>query len=180
MADFCTLANAKAWAKVSVADDDALITSIVSSVTSEFQRYLGRDFLTASFVERYDGNDMPSLRTRQYPITAVSALTIGGVSIPLAASSEGVGYMFNDEWMFLYGFLFTRGLQNISLSYTAGYSVVPTSLDIAAREQVTYEYLKRNRIGEISRNIGGQVVSFQITEFAEGVQQVLDQFRRKM
>jgi hypothetical protein len=79
----------------------------------------------------------------------------------------------------LRGFRFCRGVQNVQISYTAGYSSVPLDLKQAAIEAFALAYRQRVRIGEKSNSMSGQVtIAFDMSDVPPRSLAVFNQYRR--
>jgi hypothetical protein len=79
----------------------------------------------------------------------------------------------------LRGFRFSRGVQNVAISYTAGYASVPLDLKQAALEAFALTYRQRTHIGEKSNSMGGQVtLSFDMSDVPPRSMTVIGQYRR--
>lgn len=72
-----TVANFKSYIGLTSTDDDALIGYLISRATDAIEKYCNRVLRSADYREFYDGNGERELLLRQYPITDVSALSIG-------------------------------------------------------------------------------------------------------
>jgi len=198
--DFTDLASCKAWLKIPTANvtDDGILNALIPQVTGEFLAFLSRDiFSTAYVAERRNGTGQTRLTLKQFPVTAVASLTVDGQAIQPAANSQAAGFMFDDRELYLnqltgvgagYGYNlsggpgFSRGLLNVVVSYTAGYTAgdpVLLELKNAATQQVAYEYMRRNRIGEQSKTLGqAQTVSYLTDPFDPVVFSILKRHRR--
>jgi len=178
-----------AYADMSVAEK-GIIDGLATSVQDAMEREMGRKIYTAAYTERYNGHGGTELTLKQSPITAVTTLKIDEAVIPAAANSNSSGYMFNDDTIslmqgmnsqYIPGFAasrFARGNRNIYVVYTAGYSTVPTDLQLAAMEQAAYEYVSRQRIGQKSTTVQQQTISFNTEPFLPGVQRTLNRYKR--
>ena len=70
-------------------------------------------------------------------------------------------------------------MQNIQLSYSAGYPSVPLDLKQAAIEAFALTYRQRVRIGEKSNSMSGQVnVSFDMGDVPPRSMAIFSQYRR--
>lgn len=199
--DFTDLTSVKRWLQITVANttDNDILTALVSQVTDEFLSFLSRDiFSTAYVAERRNGTGQRRLTLKQFPVTAVASLVIDNQTIQPAPNPTALGYMFDDREIYLnqltgvgagYGYNlsggpgFSRGLLNVVIAYTAGYSScdpVLSELKNAATQQVAYEYMKRNRIGEKSKTLGqAQTVSYQTDPFDPVVLAILNRHKRR-
>ena len=169
--DLTTLANVKQWLGIGddiLADDD-MLARLVSATSTYVTAYLGRSVLSGSYAEQCTVGAGYQLTPENWPITAISSLTINGNAIP--ASPDGIqdGYVFTDKTVFLNGYTFgfanfaqwTRYL-NVTLQYTAGYASVPLDLEQAVINLIALRYQEKERIGQRSKSIAGEMVSFNL------------------
>jgi hypothetical protein len=178
--DLCTLDQVKAYlpAMQNVTTDDSLLSGLITAISAFMATYCSRVFQNASYQESYSGQHTRRLTLRQFPVTAVSSLSISGMSIP--ASPDGVqpGYVWDQYGIDLIGYYFTRGRGNIAVSYTAGYSQPPADLSQACVELVALDYLERTRLGYKSKGVERETVTFITEPMPARVQAILDRCRR--
>lgn len=143
--DLTTLANAKSWLGITSTTDDQALSRLISQVSQVIRAYCSRaSFLSKTYNETYDGQGSRFINLRQWPVTNVAALAVGGTSIVAGTygsngTPQNSGYFF-DAWdgvsagrpakLSLLGYSFYEGLQNISVSYTAGYLVAGEAQNI--------------------------------------------------
>jgi hypothetical protein len=165
--DLVALADVKAWLDVTTDDDDDLLGSLITQVSRASLAYLGRAaILPATYVETRDGANDTEIVLRQWPVTAISALTIDGVTIapapPLTAGgSRQSGYVLEAadlappghmQRLALRGKIFPRGLQNVTVIYSAGYQVTSEPASVPA--STPYEILAQAPYGDWASNAG--------------------------
>jgi hypothetical protein len=178
--DLTTLANVKAWLSppLTTTTDDALLTRLVTAASQFIQSWLNRAIASQAYTETRNGYGATRLFLRNRPVTAIASLAVGGVAIPPCASAaSGAGYLFDDSSVYLVGYAFTRGFQNVTVAYTAGYAVTPPEIEQACIELVALRYKERDRIGHVSKSLAGETVSFTQKDMPADVQTVLDQYR---
>ena len=182
--DLCTLADLKAWLPNQGSNDDtnlqALITDGSAIILNE---YMNRPHILSSVLgtvsDTYDGNGSDRLLPKSFPIISVSAVTIDSASIPASTGPLVAGFTFDARRVLLRGFRFCRGVQNVSLTYTAGYSSVPVDLKRAAIEAFALAYRQRTHIGEKSNSLGGRVtIRFDMSAVPPRSMTVFNQYRR--
>ena len=178
MTDLTTLANVKQWLGVTSSTDDAFLGRLISFASAFVQNYINRNILIASYSEIYDGKGGYALMLPNYPITAVSSLTIDGVSIPAASSPLVSGYTFNSARITLNGYRFNSGYDNVAINYTAGFATVPLDLEQAVIEIIGFKYREISRIGKTSENLAGQSTSFSQADIPPTAKTILQQFKR--
>jgi len=115
---------------------------------------------------------------RNFPVLNVSSVSVDGVAIPLAQSSRQDGYQFNDIGVYLNGYTFTRGLQNVAIAYTAGYPEPPVDIKQAVTELVAMRFRERDRIGVSSKSIAGENMSFTVADMPDSVKTILHNYRK--
>lgn len=180
MADLTTLANVKSWLKITTTTDDALLQRLLSAASDYIQTWLNRVVPTASYSDAYDGPGGSRLMLPNYPITAVSSVSIDGQVIPQSTSPTTPGWVFNSTSIVLRGgtWRFTEGVQNISVSYTAGYPTVPSEIEQACIELVSRRYKERDRIGVTSKTLAAETISYSQKDMSEGIATTLKQYRK--
>jgi hypothetical protein len=181
--DLCTVAELKSWLPNQGNNDDVTLQSLITNASLQVLQYIDRPHLLSSVLgpltENYDGNDSDRLLPRNYPVISVSSLSIDGVSIPAATTATTAGYLWDGRRILLRGFRFCRGVQNVQLSYAAGYPSVPLDLKQAALEAFALTYRQRVRIGEKSNSMSGQVnVSFDMGDVPPRSLAIFSQYRR--
>ena len=97
------------------------------------QTWLNRRIAVADYVEVRDGNGGQSLQFACFPVSAMLSLTIDGIAIPPApplSPSTGpiAGYIFSPTQLSVRGYRFTRRIQNVAFTYTAGYPSTPPEI----------------------------------------------------
>jgi hypothetical protein len=136
--DLVTLPQAEAWLQ-QTADPGNLIAGLVSAVSTQIQNFVGYQFASASYTRTFNGNGGQKMLLPDRPVTAVASLTIDGIAVPAGAVGATPGYLFDNKFLYLYGggvggsmgrnwrgsYVFTRDVQNVTVTYTAGYATVP-------------------------------------------------------
>jgi hypothetical protein len=178
--DLTTLDNVKGWLSppLTTTGDDALLTRLVTAASQFIQTWLNRAIASQTYSETRDGNGGQRLVFANTPVTAVASLTIDGGAIPSAPSPHWRGYIFGATTLYLQGCRFEPGFQNVVVSYTAGYESTPPEIEQACIELVTLRYKERDRIGQVSKNLAGEVVAFTQKDMPADVQTLIDQYRR--
>lgn len=176
--DLTTLANVKQWLNVSINTDDLLLTRLITATSGFIQSYLNRQLISQIYIENRSGNNGNLMLFANYPATAVSAVTIDGTAIPSAPDVKTAGYRFDSVSIFLNGYAFTRGFNNCVLSYTAGYSSIPLEIEQACFELIGLRYKERDRIGHVSKSLGGETVAFVQKDMTDDVKTILKNYKK--
>src|SRR5579872_5031001 len=139
--DLTWLAQVKSFAEVKSSADDQIISDQITSFSRWVLTYCGKDTLNSvqSFTEVYNGNGQRKMFLRNSPIQSLVSVTVGPLTLPLSTgfNVSGVaidqsmksivlicgssGVFSSNVYPPIGGLGFTKGLQNVQVSYTAGY-----------------------------------------------------------
>jgi hypothetical protein len=173
--DLTNLANVKLWLGITSTDDDVQLARLITAASDFVAQYCSRSFVSTAVTDRkYHGNGNSTLVLRNWPIISVQSLAIDGVTVP------ATNYTFFDRMIYLTNGVFTKGLANVSVNYTAGYAVVPFGLEQAVIELIVFKYREKERIGHASKQLAGEVVSFIIADLHPAIKKALDQYSDKV
>ena len=180
--DLTTLAEVKAWLQTGhnafPVTDDGLLTRLITAASQYIQSWLSRPIALAGYFEVRDGTGGEALQFACFPVVEVQSLTIGDQAIPRAASTRAAGYAFSPMQLFVRGYRFIRGVQNVAFSYTAGYPSIPPDIAQACIELVALRYRERTRIGEVSKSLGGaETVTYAQKDLSDAIKTLLQQYR---
>lgn len=160
-------------------DEQALIQRLVTAASDFIQTHLNRAFNSASYTEYRNGTGGVTLVFSDYPVTAVSSVTIDGQVVALSADRIAPGYVFSDSVLYLVGGLkFTKGIQNVKVVYTAGYAEIPFDIAQVTIDLVGRKYKERKRIGLVSENIGQQTITYAKTDLTDEFKSLLRQYQK--
>lgn len=179
--DLTSTAAVKAYLGITETAADGLIAKLVAAVSHAVATYCDRSFASSSCTYVTSGKGGTSLVLPESPVTAVTSLTIDGATVGARTFVGGAGYVLMSPVLMLDGGLrFTRGIANVSVAYTAGYSEIPADLDFAVVETVASWFKRRMRVDEQSKSIGaaGETVSFAMGEMPQAARFIVDQYRR--
>ena len=177
MADLATLVDVKLWLGITGPADDAQLSRLITAVSASVVSYLGRSVVSDSYVETRNGHGRFTLALANLPIISVDAVTINDIDIPERPSTTDVGFTFDEQLLYLAGYCFTRGRQNVVVEYTAGYDTAPVDLTQAVIDIVGLKYRGKDRIGETMKVLGNQNISF-VRDTPPDILRVLNQYRR--
>ncbi|NTF67968.1 hypothetical protein [Rhizobium rhizogenes] len=154
--DLVTLDQAYAWLGITPGSDDVNLQLAISAYSQLISTWCSRAFVVSSFSEVYDGRDNARLMVKNYPISAVASLAINGIPVLQATSTFGPGFLFNKRSVDLMGgAIFYRGLENIAITYTAGYDPIPYDLQMACLDWMKASYLSADRDPSLSSRRAG-------------------------
>jgi hypothetical protein len=175
--DLTDLATVKAWLGLPAdpgASDD-LLAGLITAASGFVGGYLGRNLISADYVEVHDGNGAGWMLLRQAPITAVQSVSFAGATVTDAAdpTSGAPGVLFDGRRLSLLGYRFPYGAP-VVVRYTAGYASPPAAVMQAVGELVGEAFRRRDRIGQSSKSLGGQeTVSFQTSDMNATIKAML-------
>lgn len=168
------------------AQDDRL-QLLIEVASGQIQRYCDRTFgVEAIADELHDGDDSNILRLDCTPIIAVTALAIEGSAIAPAEVKVYPDYIRLEEGeeysarLRSTGRIFPRGLQNITVSYTAGYVAVPPDISHACCLQVSHLLNTVTKQGVMNETnpTAGTTTAFVMADLASGVKAICNRHRR--
>jgi len=140
--DLANLADLKTWLDIAGNDDDLLLSQLITQLSRALLSILDRPpIIPAAYSEIYDGGNELSIVLRQWPINAILSCSINGVELPLApllvaGASYQFGYVLDGSDVAPPGRMqrlslrrrrFSCGLQNVAVSYSAGYQITGES-----------------------------------------------------
>lgn len=136
LVDLVTLTQAKTYLGATSANvpADSLLGDLITGVSEQIQSYLSRNIPSQTYTVTLNGNGQDRISLPNTPITAVLALSVDGVAKSPAVNATAAGYVFSDTQVMLRGDRFSRGVQNVALTYTAGFAVIPPDLVNATLE----------------------------------------------
>lgn len=178
MADLTTLAAVKAKLRITSTGDDTLLGTLITQASGFIQAWLNRTFASQSYTEVRDGTGNPVMMFANYPVTAVSSVTVNDIAVPLATNTSDTGYRFDSTRLMLNTDVFPRGFGNVTVTYTAGYASTPAEIDGACADLVAYKYRELERIGHSSKSIQGETVAFITADMPPAVKTILNNYRK--
>lgn len=175
--DLITVDNVKEYLGIQGNTDDSLLARLVSACSAAAASYTSRKILTTVHTFICNGNGRAVLALPQYPVTQVSSVMVGDTVVPASQSMTDSGYVVSGDIIYLRGYEFSHGIQNVKVVYTAGYTTCPLDLAQATVEWVSSVYKRRHRIDEESKNLQGMVVSFSTDSIPKPVKAVLNLYK---
>lgn len=128
-----SLAAAKAYLKLQVSVDDETIEDLINASSSAIENYCKRRFKEQTYLEEeFDGTGKSHLLLDQYPVKSIGAVTIDGNLL-----TPGQYKVKKRNGILLHnGGIWPRGEINVTVSYTAGYTEIPSDLELACKHLV--------------------------------------------
>ena len=143
--DLVSLVNLKCWLDVSGTNDDVLLARLITQISRAILNVIDRPTILPSvFTEIRDGGNEVSIMLRQWPVIGVSSCIVNGITVPpspalTAGASSQIGYVLEApdaappggmQRLSMRHLFFTCGLQNIMVTYNAGYQITNESVAI--------------------------------------------------
>jgi len=165
-------------------DKDDLIDNLINRSYKALEAHIGKAILSASYTEYYDGDGQDILILDNYPIISVDSLymdsardfaadTLIAVADYVIYAKQGTIRLLNDET------IFAHGIQNIKITYTAGYAAIPNDLALACIMHVSHILQKAGAEGHLSMSLGGLSKSFDMTQIPLAVKTLLEPYRKR-
>ena len=180
--DLTTLVAVKAWLPDmgGVTTSDALLAQLISAASTFVCNYTGRaSFGVTAYAEDYDGAGHSFLLLRQWPVTDIVGISIGGVATSAAFHLQPPIPGGGNQRLSLIGAVFPRGRANITIRYSAGYAAPPADVAQATIELAAERFKTRDRIGQTSKTLGGQeTTAFSTAAMSPTVAALLAPYRR--
>lgn len=126
--DLTTWARYKTYFGITADTTQAMVQQLISRASDHAVRWLGRGFSRQVYTDqRLNGTGTRRIMLPDTPIISVASVSVGGVDVPVSADAISLGYQFDSEMLYAFGFSFTRGLRNVMVSWTAGFTSSQTA-----------------------------------------------------
>lgn len=161
---------------------DALLTRLITAASAFIESWLSRTIAVTAYTQTFNGNGGNVLFFPHRPVTAITSVQVNTTTIALASDAVSAGYAFDDTSLYLRGYTFDRGLQNVAVSYSAGLSSnaptdVPSDLQQACIELVALKYRRLENEGVASKAMAGETTTYVVSDMPKPVQTLLMQYR---
>jgi uncharacterized phiE125 gp8 family phage protein len=173
-----SLNDLKDYLSIKTTADDGILLRILLAASAWFESKVGRTLASSVYTEAQDGNGTRTIIPRHYPVTSVASVVIDGQTVPPSTSVDVSGWVHSGDVIKLRGFVAYSGTANVEVVYTAGYPVIPADITQAVIEVAADRYRSRTRVGEVSKSMGGESVSFVTFTIPASVQSVIESYRR--
>jgi hypothetical protein len=162
----------------SSADADILL-QMANAAATGMETWMNRVIQQHAVTGAVDGNGKSMLLWQDYPVTAVSSVSINGIAVSPATDYTGLGYRFDSTRLVLQaGQAFCRGMMNVALSYTAGFAVIPADLLQACLESAALKFRQRAQIGVSAKSLAGETITFVQADFPKSALLVMQNYKR--
>lgn len=178
--DLVTVAQVKSYLGIKDVDAsaDVLLQTLITAASVWMVNQLHRPIKQGTFTDKLNGDNTAAITLPRAPVTAISSLKIDGEPIDVQTIVNEPGYVLLNNRVYLVGYLFTAGVANIEVSYTAGYTTVPEDLVLGCLDLVAYVYRSRDRHGVQSRSVpSGETITFRAEDVPFMTKFALDAYR---
>ncbi len=153
--DLIQLTDLKAYLGVASPNDDSTIGALITQISRAILNYINRSFvLPKNMVEAYDGRGRERLMLRNWPVGSVTSVYVDGQLIPAAplpapSVTPGTGWLLEQsddeppgamQSIYLVGYCFSKGRQNVVVSYRAGYEILAEAASVPASAPFTVTF----------------------------------------
>lgn len=166
--------------------DNALLQILVDAASDGFAGACGRNFGRLQYTERRNGTGTYKLVLINYPVLSIDSLSLIGPRTTATTSDlrtplvEDVDFIFDSRGTIqLLMSCFPKGVGNVEAVYQAGFATVPSDLKHAATKWCAMRYREFERLGERSRAIGGETVSFDLGDMPPDVAAIVNRYSSK-
>lgn len=140
--ELTSLAAVKGWLSLPSSNDDVLLGRLIRQVSGSALNHLQRPSLTRrTYTELRGGSGAKALTLRNWPVVDITSLQIDGAIIAAASSATTAGYTLetwdgtaagNPQQITLNGYTFSRGNNNVTIVYDAGYCLTDQPYTVMA------------------------------------------------
>lgn len=173
--DFASLDDVRAWLNFTANNtaNDGDLSRLITACSLAMLRFMQRDIVQQTRTDTFNGNGGPVQALRAGPVARVKSVVVN--NLPLDSGD----FTCDDFAVYLLnGRRFPRGLQNVQVTYVAGYDSVPVDLQQACIETVGLRWRERDRIGQSSKAMQGETTAFTITDFPPQVLTLMRSYQR--
>ena len=157
-----TLGDYKTALDITGNTEDTKLTQYASEIEAKVQNYIGREIeLITEITEMYDGNGGHYLMPKQWPVYEITSVEIYDGTTAGVESWDtwvlGTDYdrlFYRDGYIYVDGATFPEGVENIRLTYDAGYETTPNDIQNACKKlmKLTYMKIDHNLLGVSSKS----------------------------
>lgn len=165
MSQLCALQDVKTYMGKTDTNSDTALNALITNVSAAIETYCNRTFASTSYTETRNGGCGQKMYLANGPVTAVSSLSVNGQSVPLAPDAVSYGFVFDSMMVYIRPGSggsgggpqeFCKGIQNVTVQYTAGYTSIPNDITQACVLWVVYLFGKRDRLDKRNETLGQQ------------------------
>ncbi|HMX42100.1 MAG TPA: phage head-tail connector protein [Elusimicrobiota bacterium] len=175
-----SLAEAKTFLKISASSEDSVIEDFINRASIWANDYTGRRLKSRSNSDVYDGDGSDILLLRDYPVNAVTLFQIVDEPVPLIIYEDFSLNAENGIIKTKNGRMITKGFQNVTITYTAGYSTPPETIKEAVLLYVGHLYRRQyadQKFGVQSETVGDRTTTYGSDDIIPKAKALLNPYR---
>lgn len=179
---------AEAQLVLGISGNDDKLRFLLNFATDFIEKYTGRritqTIYTGATAEKLDGNGTKDLFLKNYPVSAISLVEFNatGANEDQWETVDQKNYFYDsDTGILSFTYSTTKGHGNYRVSYTGGYSPVPSDLKTACIFLAGEAFKRGGSMGIKSESLGDHSIVFDASLMSqEGsvVKSVLNRYRR--
>ncbi len=163
--------------------DDNLLQRMITALSEAIDRDLGRNIKAANYTEVRSGEGTKLMFVLNPPIISVTSVYVDGVLIPAKSTDptqtiSSNGYFASGKYISLFGYSFSKGLDNVQLMYRGGYNATPPDLEQMCIEVVGWAYKELDRLGQVSKSLAGEIVQFNVEAMSKRAREIVEHYKR--
>lgn len=189
MADLVTLAEYKAFKKITSNTQDTEISKLIPSVSKFIRNYVDRELTTyydEPYTQYFDGGEI-NLPLKEVPINQIQSVERSSdygrtytvlteyIDYVVSKSKDTIEYPLSQDG-------FPYALNGYKVTYTGGYETTPEDIKLAAIDLIDY-YLTSDMSIKSTRNVGANNTSIEYVTTANlpaHIRRVLDLYRLEL
>lgn len=177
-----TSADVKDYLGLTGSGQDALVARLITAASAFIETWLSRTIAVTIYTQAFNGHGGDRLYLPHLPVVSVESVEIGTNVVPAATDAADSGYTHDEDSVYLRGYRFVRGVQNVTVGYTAGLAAnvpsdVPADLAQACIELIALKYRRMGDEGMASKHLASETVSFVTTDMPKPVATILGQYK---
>lgn len=141
---------------------------------------MGMQNVTINYTAGYAATDTAAIPATPFQITTALpwyndvSVTINGVAATKVTGTPTAGQYAVSSGVYTFA-----SADNVSgKTAVINYGFTPPEVEQMAIDLIALRYKERQRIGENSKSIGGEVISFNVKDFSDGAKAVLNNYKR--
>jgi len=164
------------------ADVDDELESISDRISKIFETYCDRTFDSDTYIEYYDGGGRDMLVLKHYPIISITSIyddSDWGWGASYLVDSDNYMIKNDREVVYKSGYVFYDYIQNVKVTYVAGYATIPDDLKHVCILEVLRSYKHRKDVDITSKSLEDGSVTYTSKEFLPMTLAVLNKYTRR-
>jgi hypothetical protein len=149
--DLTTLDAVKAWLDKTADTADVQLQRLITAESKAIERAIQRPVLAETRTDFIQGYGSATIMPPATPIQSIEKVLVDGMPVEVQHDALTIWLKSGGAW---------PKNSRIQVTYTAGYDSVPYDLEQACIELVALRYKERDKVGVISKGIGGESVAY--------------------